>query len=126
MPSVKRRNYPRIAALGELEHLTEFAPCGERRGGTTLATHKSAVKRAKQSEARRLRNRARKTRVKTAVKQVLAAVENKSVDEAQAALKAAIPVIDEAASKGTLHRRTASRKISRLSKQVHALASQQQ
>ena len=87
-----------------------------------MATHRSAIKRAKQSEARRLRNRARRTRVKTAVKQVRTALENKSVEEAQAALQQAIPVIDKAASKGSLHHRTAARKISRLSKKVHALS----
>ena len=89
-----------------------------------MANHKSAIKRAKQSEDRRLRNRARKTRVKTAVKQVRTAVENKSVEEAQAALQQAIPVIDKAASKGSLHHRAAARKISRLSKQVHALSAE--
>jgi len=90
-----------------------------------LATHKSAIKRAKQSEARRLRNRVRKTRVKTAVKEVRTALENKSVEEAQAALQQAIPIIDKAASKGSLHHRTAARKIARLSKQVHALTAEE-
>jgi small subunit ribosomal protein S20 len=90
-----------------------------------LATHKSAIKRAKQSEARRLRNRARKTRVKTAVKQVRTAIENKSVEEAKTALQEAIPLIDKAASKGSLHHRTAARKISRLSKQIHALSGEE-
>ena len=70
---------------------------------------------------RRLRNRARKTRVKTAVKEVRTALENRSLEEALAALQQAIPVIDKAASKGSLHHRTAARKISRLSKQVDAL-----
>ena len=87
-----------------------------------MATHKSAIKRAKQSEERRLRNRARRTRVKTAVKQVRTALDNKSLEEAQAALQQAIPVIDKAASKGCLHHRAAARKISRLSKKVHALS----
>ena len=90
-----------------------------------MATHKSAIKRAKQSEARRLRNRARRTRVKTAVKQVRTALDNKSLEEAQAALQQAIPVIDKAASKGSLHHRAAARKISRLSKQVHALGAEE-
>lgn len=91
-----------------------------------MAIHKSTIKRAKQSEARRLRNRARKTRVKNVVKKVRTALEKKSVEEAQAALQEAIPVIDRAVSKGTIHHRTAARKISRLSKQVHALSAQQQ
>ncbi len=91
-----------------------------------MATHKSAIKRAKQSETRRQRNRAVRTRVKSVVKKVRTAVEKKSVEEAQAALKEAIPVIDRATSKGVLHHRTAARKISRLSKKVHALSIEQQ
>ena len=91
-----------------------------------LATHKSAIKRAKQSEARRQRNRAVKTKVKKVVKKVRIAVDKKNPEEAQAALAEAIPVIDRAASKKTLHRRTAARKISRLSKKVHALSAEQE
>ena len=90
-----------------------------------MATHKSAIKRAKQNQARRERNRAVKTRVKNVVKEVRTAVAKKSVEEAQAALHDAIPILDRAASKGTLHKRTAARKISRLSKQVHALTAEQ-
>ena len=90
-----------------------------------MATHKSAIKRAKQSELRRQRNRAKKTRVKGAVKKVQVALENKSIEEAQAALQEAIPIIDKAASKGALHHRTASRRIARLSKKVHALSAEQ-
>ena len=91
-----------------------------------MATHKSAIKRAKQNQARRERNRAVKTRVKSVVKEVRTAVAKKSVEEAQAALQDAIPILDRAASKGTLHQRAAARKISRLSKQVHALTAEQE
>ena len=91
-----------------------------------MATHKSAIKRAKQSEARRQRNRAVKTKVKRAVKKVRIAVDKKNTEEAQAALAEAIPVIDRAASKKTLHHRTAARKISRLSKTVHALSKEEE
>lgn len=91
-----------------------------------MATHKSAIKRAKQSENRRTRNRARKTVVKNVVKRVRVALANKSAEEAQAALSQAIPVIDKAAAKGTLHHKTASRKISRLSSQVYTLVAKQQ
>lgn len=91
-----------------------------------MATHKSAIKRAKQSEARRQRNRAVKTKVKRAVKKVRIAVDKKNTEEAQAALAEAIPVIDRAASKKTLHHRTAARKISRLSKTVHVLSKEEE
>ena len=91
-----------------------------------MATHKSAIKRAKQNEIRRQRNRAVRTRVKSVVKEVRISLEKQSVEEAQAALQKAVPVIDRAVSRGALHHRTASRKISRLSKKVHALSVEQQ
>ena len=89
-----------------------------------MATHKSAIKRARQSEERRQRNRAVKTRVKKVVKEVRAALDSKSAEEAQVALQRAVPIIDRAAAKGTLHHRTAARKIARLSKKVHTLSVQ--
>ena len=91
-----------------------------------MATHKSAIKRAKQNEVRRQRNRAVRTRVKSVVKEVRISLEKQSVEEAQAALQKAVPVIDRAVSRGALHHRTAARKISRLSKKVHALSVEQQ
>jgi small subunit ribosomal protein S20 len=91
-----------------------------------LATHKSAIKRAKQNEIRRQRNRAVKTKVKSVVKEVRTALEKQSVEEAQVALQKAVPVIDRAVSRGALHHRTAARKISRLSKKVHTLSAEQQ
>ena len=87
-----------------------------------MATHKSAIKRAKQSEIRRQRNRAVKTKVKSVVKEVRTALEKQSAEEAQVALQKAVPVIDRAVSRGALHHRTAARKISRLSKKIHALS----
>jgi small subunit ribosomal protein S20 len=86
-----------------------------------LARHLSALKRARQNEKRRLRNQSRKTRVKHAVRDVRQAVAQNNPEEAQAALKKAIPVIARVAGKGTLHWRTAARKISRLTRQVKAL-----
>ena len=81
-----------------------------------MANHKSAIKRARQNEIRRLRNRSVKTRVKNVVKQVRQAVEEKSADAAGSVLVTAQSEIDRAAKKGVLHKRTAARKISRLSK----------
>lgn len=84
-----------------------------------MANHKSALKRNRQNAVRRARNRAIRSNMKTSIKQIDQAIEAKSVEEAQAALKAAIPVIMKAASKGTLKKTTASRKVSRLAKQVN-------
>ncbi|MHB9073400.1 MAG: 30S ribosomal protein S20 [Desulfobaccales bacterium] len=86
-----------------------------------MARHLSAMKRARQNEKRRLQNQSRKTRVKNVVRQVRQAVAQKNAAEAQTALTSAIPVLARVASKGTLHWRTAARKISRLTRQVNAL-----
>ncbi len=76
----------------------------------------SAIKKARQAEKHRLRNRAGKTEIKTVTRKVETAVEEKNRDEAQKALMEATEIISKAASKGVIHRNTASRKISRLAK----------
>ncbi|BBO66146.1 30S ribosomal protein S20 [Desulfosarcina alkanivorans] len=84
-----------------------------------MANHKSALKRAGQNERRRLRNKAVQTRVKNVVKDVRLAV-TEDAGNAGERLNAAKSVIDNAAKKGVLHKKTASRKISRLARQVNA------
>ena len=85
-----------------------------------MANHKSAVKRNRQSLERRVRNRANKTRLKTAIKAVDTAIaEGQAADKVQAALVAAVPIIQRAAVKGTLHKKNAARKVSRLTKRVN-------
>lgn len=85
-----------------------------------MANHKSALKRAIQSEQRRQRNKAVQTRVKNVVKDVnLSIAEN--ADDAGQRFNVAKSVIDKASKKGVLHKRTAARKISRLAKKVNAL-----
>jgi small subunit ribosomal protein S20 len=86
-----------------------------------LATHKSAEKRARQNKKRQLRNVSVKSRVKTRLKAVLSVVGEKKKDDSREALAKAIAVIDKAASKGVLHKNTASRKISRLTRKVNQL-----
>ena len=81
-----------------------------------MANIKSAKKRILVAETRAARNKAIRSKVKTAVKKVEAAV------AAQAALLAATSEIDKATSKGVYHKNTASRKVSRLSKAVNTLA----
>jgi len=84
-----------------------------------VANHKSALKRAGQSEQRRQRNKAVQTRVKNVVKNVaLAMAEN--AEDADQRLNTAKSVIDKAAKKGVLHKRTAARKVSRLAKKINA------
>jgi small subunit ribosomal protein S20 len=81
-----------------------------------LANHKSAVKRARQNELRRFRNKAVKTRIKSIVKEVRSSAGNASSEELRVKLNAAQSVIDTASKKGVIHKRTAARKISRLAK----------
>ena len=81
-----------------------------------MANHKSAIKRARQNDTRRMRNRTVKTRCKSIVKDVRQAVEKAEVDKLPEALLAAQSEIDKASKKGVLHPRTAARKISRLAK----------
>jgi small subunit ribosomal protein S20 len=81
-----------------------------------LANHKSAVKRARQNEIRRLRNKATRTRVKSIVKEVRASAGEASSEETKAMLNTAQSVIDKASKKGVIHKRSAARKISRLTK----------
>ncbi|MCG6892914.1 MAG: 30S ribosomal protein S20 [Desulfobacteraceae bacterium] len=80
-----------------------------------MANHKSALKRARQNELRRLRNRARKTRLKNATKTVRTTVG----EESAARLREAQSIIDKAAKTSALHRKTAARKISRLARLVN-------
>lgn len=85
-----------------------------------MANHPSAIKRHKQSEKARLRNVAVKSNLKTAVKKVKDAVASGKADEAKTGLKAAVAFLDNAVSKGVLHRNNASRKVSRLTRAVNA------
>ena len=87
-----------------------------------MAKHLSVMKRDRQSKVRRARNMSRKTRVKKLVKSVRQAVAQNQPEKAQAVLQEAIPVIQRVAAKGTLHWKTAARKISRLTRRVNALA----
>ena len=86
-----------------------------------MATHKSAEKRVLQNEERRLRNAALRSSVKTEIRGILTAVGKKDKEEAISALKSAVPSIAKAAARGAFHKKTASRRISRLTKKVNAL-----
>ena len=87
-----------------------------------MAHHKSADKRIRQREKRTLRNRLVLTNVRTFVKRLRSAVAEGDKDAAVGLLKETTAKIDKAASKGVLHRRTAARTISRLSRAVGKLS----
>ncbi len=88
-----------------------------------MATHKSAEKRARQNVVRNLRNSSKRTKIKTTVKKLYEVINSNDKVAAEKAFKTASSVISKAASKGIMHKMTASRKIARLSKKVHAVVS---
>lgn len=85
-----------------------------------MAHHKSALKRIRQSLVRRERNRNTKAALRTVIKKFRATVD-KDPEEAKQILDKAIPLISKAASKGIIHKKTASRNISRLRKKLNSV-----
>ena len=86
-----------------------------------MANIKSARKRARQAEKTRKHNMGLRSRMRTQVKNVLKAVDAGDKDAAQAAYKAAVPVIDSMVNKGIVTKNKAARHKSRLNKRVKAL-----
>jgi small subunit ribosomal protein S20 len=89
-----------------------------------LANIKSAIKRNKQNERRRLRNRVYRGKARTFVKKALSEMEEGTLDQARAATLQAISALDKAAQKGVLHKNNASRRKSRLMRHLATLQSQ--
>lgn len=87
-----------------------------------MANIKSAKKRILVNQTKAMRNKAVKSKIKTMVKKVEAAITAGDKAQAEVALKAAISEISKAASKGIFHKNTASRKISRLTVAVNKMA----
>ncbi len=92
---------------------------------TTPKKNKSAIKRARQTAKRTLRNRTVKSMVRTLSKKVESAVMDKNLDGATSVLNKAIAVIDKAVRKGIIHKNTAGRKVSRLRRLVNSLSQPQ-
>ena len=86
-----------------------------------MAHHKSAKKRIRQTVGRTEVNRDRVSRIRTFVKKFELAAASGDKDAAQAALRAAMPVLQRGVSRGVIHRNTAARKLSRMSARVKAL-----
>jgi small subunit ribosomal protein S20 len=88
-----------------------------------MANTASARKRIRQTKVRTARNAARKSRMRTFVKKVEAAIARGDKTSAVDALRVAQPEMQRAAGKGVVHSNTVSRKLSRLSARIKALAS---
>lgn len=87
-----------------------------------MANIKSAEKRILQNERQRQRNRTFRTRMRTAVKRLRTALESGDADQAKELLPGTLKVIDETAQKGVIHRNTAARQKSRLTRAVNGLS----
>ena len=88
-----------------------------------MANIKSAIKRIRQSEKRRVRNAAVRSTVRTSLKGARTAIEGGEAAQARETLLRTIQVLDKAVTKGVIHKNTAARKKSRLTRQLNALAS---
>ena len=86
-----------------------------------MANIKSAKKRVKVIETKTLRNKMIKSKVKTLIKKVDAAVEEGDKAKANEALKNAVVAIDKACAKGIFHKNNAARKVSSLTKTVNSM-----
>lgn len=86
-----------------------------------MANHKQAEKRHRQSKIRNARNTHIRSTMRSYVKKVRTAIAEGDLDTAKTVLEKAVPYIDKAATKGVIHKATASRKISRLTKLVNGI-----
>lgn len=86
-----------------------------------MANHKSALKRAKQNEIKRARNKSIKSKVKHAIKEIRLAVSGQPSETLVAKLNEVKSVIDKASKTNAVNKKTASRKISRLTKLVNSI-----
>ena len=86
-----------------------------------MANTASARKRIRQTEKRTIRNRARRSRVRTFLRKVEVAISGGDKTQAQEAFRVAQPELQRAVTKGVLHRNTVSRKLSRLSARIKAM-----
>ena len=87
-----------------------------------MANKKSAIKRIRQNEKRRTRNRVFRGRARTFVKKAREAITAGNPEEAQTATMEAVSALDKAAEKGIIHKNNAARRKSRLMKQLAELS----
>ncbi len=90
-------------------------------GKTQPKKNLSALKRVRQAKKLTLRNQSTKTRIKTYIAKLDKAILSKNKEDVQRVLKEAIKVISSAASKGIIHKNTASRKISRITQKANTV-----
>ena len=87
-----------------------------------MANSRQAKKRARQAEKSRQHNASFRSRFRTYLKKVVYAIEAGDKTTAEAAYKAAVPIIDRTCSKGLIHKNKAARHKSRLNGRIQAMA----
>ena len=86
-----------------------------------MANSAQAKKRARQAEDSRQRNTSQRSAMRTSVKALQKAIDDGNKEQATAAYKAAVPVLDRMARKGLVHKNAAARSKSRLNRAIRAL-----
>jgi small subunit ribosomal protein S20 len=87
----------------------------------TMANSAQARKRARQAEKHRIHNKSRKSAVRTAIKKVIATIQDGNKEEAQNAYQSMTSIIDKAVKVNLVHRNNAARQKSRLSARIKAM-----
>jgi small subunit ribosomal protein S20 len=87
-----------------------------------MANHYSALKRARQTETKTTRNRANKSRLRTALRSLRQAIAKGDKEATLSAYRATVSVVDKGVQKGSIHKNTASRYKARLNARVKAVA----
>lgn len=87
-----------------------------------MANHKDALKRIRQNEVRRQRNKHYRSMMRTEIKKLMKAIDAGDAAAAQAQLPKAVSLIQRVAQKGIIHRKQAARRVSRLSTAVNRTA----
>ena len=86
-----------------------------------MAHHKSAKKRIRQDEKKRMRNRHIRSTLRSSIKSINQKLEEKDAEGSKNLLIKTTSIIDKAVTKGVLHKNNAARRISRLTRKVNAL-----
>tara|TARA_R110002072_G_scaffold138109_8_gene281251 strand:+ start:19562 stop:19927 length:366 start_codon:yes stop_codon:yes gene_type:complete len=116
-----RRSCADFRKIRQIRRARSMRPYETEQTRTTMANTPQAKKRIRRNDRRSEINTARKSRIRTFVKQVETACETGDKEAATVALKQAQPELARGVARGVLHKNTASRKMSRLSKRVASL-----
>src|SRR6516162_8246533 len=121
LPGARRRRRPRLTSSGLMSRLPAPRTGGAPENGGFVANTKSAEKAAQQAEKHRARNVSLRSRMRTAVRGVTAAIAGGNKEAAVSSYQKAVPVIDSLVSKQIVHCNKAARHKSRLAARIRAM-----